>query len=353
MTSECDDGAARPIILSAVDKFRGTATSRELGRIIESSISSQDLLGDIQSMSDGGEGFLDVFDGEVVAVEAPGPLLTPVIARVKIVRSTSGTLGVVEVSDVVGRDLLPAPSDREALAASSDGVGYLILAAANHGVDEVLVGCGGTATSDGGLGCYRVLVAAGGLPVPVTAATDVTASFSGARRYALQKGVSPNDLVVVDERLRKVRAQYLEERSVDVESVERSGAAGGIPGALAALGARLTSGFDAVTRSVDLATRVTRSSMVVTGEGRFDGGSLEGKVTVGMAELVHDRLPLLVVCGSLDQAAARTFRQRFTTAMLVSLEERFGRERAFGDVLACVDSVVRDELQRHFSSCST
>jgi glycerate kinase len=339
--------------VSAVDKFRGTATSRELGRIIESAITSQGLLGDIQSMSDGGEGFLDAFDGEVVTVEAPGPLLTPVSARVKLVRSTSGTLGIVEVSDVVGRDLLPAPSEREALAASSDGVGYLILAAANHGADEVLIGCGGTATSDGGLGCYRVLVAAGGLPVPVTAATDVTANFSGVRRYAVQKGVSPNDLVVVDERLRKARAQYLEERSVDVEIIERSGAAGGIPGALAALGARLTSGVDAVARSVDLATRVARSSMVVTGEGRFDDGSLEGKVTVGVAEMVRDRLPLLVVCGSLDEAAARTFRQRFTTASLVSLEERFGKERSFGDVLACVDSVVRNELRRHFVSWST
>jgi hypothetical protein len=113
-----------------------------------------------------------------------------VSARVKIVNATSGALGVIEVADVVGRDLMPRPTSANALAATSRGVGHLILAAAQMGADAVLVGCGGSCTSDGGLGCYEVLREAGGLPVPVTAATDVTASFSGARRFAEQKGVA-------------------------------------------------------------------------------------------------------------------------------------------------------------------
>jgi glycerate kinase len=342
--------SSESVVLSAMDKFRGTATSREIGGVVEAAVASQGLLVDVQSMSDGGEGFVDAFDGEVVSVEAPGPLLEPVVARVKIVPSSSGATAVIEVSDVVGRDLLPAPSHREALAASSEGVGVVILAAVRLGVDAVLVSCGGTATSDGGLGCYRVLAAAGGLPVAVTAATDITAHFSGVRRYALQKSVRAADLGLVDKRLHDARAKYLAERGVDVEGIEGSGAAGGISGALAALGAVVISGVDAVARSVNLGPRIARSSLVITGEGRFDEGSLEGKVVVGVAELVDLRVPLLVVCGSFNDAAARTFRRQFTNARIFSLEDRFGLDRALDEVRACVDAVVREEVPRFLRS---
>jgi glycerate kinase len=334
------------VVLSAMDKFRGTATAREIGGVVEAAVASLGLLVDVQSMSDGGEGFLDAFDGELVLVEAPGPLLEPVIARVKIVPSSSGSTAVIEASDLVGRDRLPAPSPQQALTASSEGVGVVILAAARLGIDAALVGCGGTATSDGGLGCYRILAAAGGLPVTVTAATDITAHFLGARRYARQKGVRASDLGLVDERLAAARATYLAERGLDVEGIERSGAAGGIPGALAALGAVVVSGVDAVARSVNLAPRLARSSLVITGEGRFDAGSLEGKVVVGVARLVDPLVPLLVVCGSFNDAAARSFRRQYTNARIVSLEDRFGLDRALNEVRECVDTVVREEVPR-------
>lgn len=149
----------------------------------------------------------------------------------------------------------------------------------------------------------------------VTAATDITAHFSGARRYAPQKGVRAADLGTVD-----------------------------------ALGAAVVSGVDSVARSVNLAPRIARSSLVITGEGRFDEGSLEGKVVVGVAELVQALVPLLVVCGSFNDAAARTFRRQFANARIFSLEHRFGLDRALDEVRVCVDAVVREEVPRFLGS---
>lgn len=300
-------------------------------------------------MSDGGEGFREAFDGDVITVDTCGPFGSMVEARMTIADSPSGSLGIFEVADVVGRGHLAHPSSSQALSASSEGVGHMILAAAQHGVDAVLFGCGGSATSDGGLGCYRVLKDAGGLPLPVTAATDVTARFSGARRYAEQKGVAPSDLHVVDERLNRLRDVYLRDCGIDVELVDRTGAAGGIPGAIAALGGVLTSGFDAVAGSVDLPRRIERASLVITGEGRFDEGSLEGKVAVGVASLAPREVPVLVVCGSVDAKAAGDFQRQFPNATLYSLAERFGIDTALADVLHCVEMLVGEELQRRLA----
>jgi glycerate kinase len=336
-------------VLVAMDKFRGTASARDLGSCVEAVVRRHGLAVDVQPMSDGGEGFSESFQGEDFVVVVPGPLDTEVPAKVKIVDTASGALGVIEVAHVVGRDLLVRPTSEEALAASSRGVGHLILAAVELGAEAVLVGCGGSSTSDGGLGCYEVLRDAGGLPVPVTAATDVTATFSGARRFARQKGVSPEDMALVDERLGHVRELYAREQGVDVELIERAGAAGGIAGAIAALGGELVGGLDAVAQAVGLEKRIGDSALVITGEGRFDQGSLEGKVTVGVAEMVVEPSRLLLVCGSIDEAAASLFRLRFPNAAMVSLEARFGLDRALHNVLECVAAVVNDELNRLFT----
>lgn len=340
------DGARQPgIILAAMDKFRGTASARDLNDTVARVAGEHGHDVDLQLVSDGGEGFIDAFPGDVVTLEVPGALSHPVEARIKVDVSSGTRRAVLEVADVVGRNLRGNPSGADALAATSDGVGHLILAAVRMGANSVLVGCGDTATSDAGLGCYQVLSDAGGVPVPVTAATDVTARFSGALRYAVQKGVDPGDLGLVEHRFSVARARYLDERGVDVEALERTGAAGGLSGALVALGAYLTSGFDAVAGSVELLGRVERASLVVTGEGRLDLGSLEGKVAVGLATMTDRRSDLLVVCGAVDHEARRLFLERFPRAALVSLEDRFGVERSSSMVLECLAIVVRDHLE--------
>jgi glycerate kinase len=334
-------------VLIAMDKFRGTATARQLCESVERVVTRASTLVDVQPMSDGGEGFREAFSGDVEVVDVPGPLGNMVATPITLRDSASGTVAILEVSEVVGRDHLKTPTRAQALNASSAGVGHLILRSIELGATSILIGCGGSATSDGGLGCYEVLHDAGGLPVPLTAATDVTARFSGLIRYAKQKGVRQEDLPVIEQRVKEVRARYIAEQSVDVEALDRSGASGGIPGGLAALGAVLMSGLDAVVESVGLQQRIEGSSLVITGEGRFDHGSLEGKVTGGIAALLSADTDLLVVCGSVDAAAAKEFKSRFSNATLVSLVDRFDRRTAMTDVFGCVEVVITEELEKY------
>ncbi|MGA2969559.1 MAG: glycerate kinase [Acidimicrobiales bacterium] len=334
-------------VLVSMDKFRGTATARQLCDSVSKIVARFNSSVDVQPMSDGGEGFRESFMGDVVVVDVPGPTGTMVAAPITLRKSPEGTLAFLEVSEVVGRSHLIEPTSAQAIQASSQGVGYLILAAAQRGASSILIGCGGSSTSDGGLGCYRVLRDAGGLPVAVTAATDVAARFSELIQYAEQKGVSPDDMSVIQQRADDARSLYLAEQGVDVEMLARSGASGGIPGGLAALGAELTSGLNAVVRSVNLDERIGRSSLVITGEGRLDHGSLDGKVTGGIAALLGEDTALLVVCGSIEVAAAQEFTSRYPQANLVSLVDRFDQRTAMTDVFGCVELVVTEELEKH------
>ena len=332
--------AARPRLVSAFDTFRASASASELSDAVARAARARGVDVDTIAMSDGGEGFVDAFDGDDVTESVAGPRGEAVTARIRLRDTESGLVAVAQVADAVGRTMLQAPTREEALAASSEGVGQLILAAARLGAFRVLLGCGDSATSDAGLGCYRVLRAAGGLPVDVVAATDVTARFLEARRYASQKGVADEDLALVDARLRAARDLYHRECDVDVQAIPRTGAAGGIPGALAALGARLVDGVEEVSRSVRLVERLETASLVVSGEGRLDAGSLEGKVVAGVAARTPPSTPLLVVCGSVEADAAREFIARYPNATLVSLVERFGEERARSETARCVAQVV-------------
>ena len=336
-------------ILIAMDKFRGTASARELCEVVGEVVFRLGFTPDLQPLSDGGEGFREVFSGETFSVEVPGPLGETELAGITMVAGDAGPVAVIECADAIGRQYLPSPTGEEALAASSAGLGVLILAAAKLGATSVLVGLGGSATSDGGRGCYEVL-REGGLPVPVIAATDVTAHFSGARRYAHQKGVREEDLALIDDRLEEMRSLYVREQGVDVETIERTGAAGGIPGALVALGATLVDGLEAVSHAVHLTSRIEAASMVITGEGRFDDGSLEGKVTGGLATMSAGRVPLLFVCGSVEPNAALELLARFDNVRFFDLSARVGIENATNDVLGSLRDALREDLWEALTS---
>jgi glycerate kinase len=332
-----------------MDKFRGTASARELCEVISEVVSGLGFVPDPQPLSDGGEGFREVFSGEVFSVAVPGPLGETELADITLVDGDIGPVAVIESADAIGRQHLPLPTGDEALAASSEGLGMLILAAAKLGATSLLVGLGGSATSDGGRGCYEVL-RDGGLPVPVIAATDVTARFSGARRYAHQKGVREEDLALIDDRLEEMRSLYLREQGVDVETIERTGAAGGIPGALVALGATLVDGLEAVAHAVDLDSRIEAASLVITGEGRFDDGSLEGKVTGGLVTMSSGRVPLLLVCGSVEPNAALELLTRFDDVRFFDLSARVGVEAATNNVLDALRDALREDLRGALTS---
>ena len=140
--------------LVAMDKFRGTASARDLVNAVARALESNKYVTDLQPMSDGGEGFREAFAGEEVTVEVPGPLGTLVEARITLDDSLTGRRAVLEIAEVVGREHLMSPTRREALDASSAVVGHLIvgavaLGALSQGADGGVDG-GFPTSGDGG-----------------------------------------------------------------------------------------------------------------------------------------------------------------------------------------------------------
>ncbi len=343
-------GARR--VLVAFDKFRGTATAVQLGDRVAAVVRDHGYVPDLAPMSDGGEGFREAFPGRDVVIAVSDAFGAPHPVPVRRHRDGAERVAVATTAEIVGRADHDPPSE-DALRASSRGVGELLVALGRAGVSSVLLGAGGSATSDGGLGCYEVLRGAGGLSLAVTVATDVTATFLAARDFAGQKGVDPRDLAEVDRRLRDARERYERECGVDVASLARAGAAGGIAGALAALGARLTSGFEEVARATHLRARAADATLVVTGEGRLDASSLEGKVVGGVADVVPRADRLLVVCGAVARGARRRLEERHPGVRVVSLEGRVGAVAARRDPRGALAAVVAEELRARFGEVSS
>ena len=166
----------------------------------------------------------------------------------------------------------------------SRGTGELIAEALEAGADRLLVGVGGSASTDGGLGALEVLEGRGGLGrAEVLVACDVVTLFlDAAREFAPQKGASVAQVAELAQRLSALAGYYSERFAVDVVAMPGSGAAGGLAGGLAALGAELVPGLDLVASRVGLDRRIAASGFVVTGEGRLDSSSWSGKVVGGV-----------------------------------------------------------------------
>jgi glycerate kinase len=168
---------------------------------------------------------------------------------------------------------------------------------------------------------------------------DVRTPFTEAAEvFAPQKGATPDQVRILSERLRSARDLTLETTGVDVDELAGSGAAGGLAGGLAVLGAKLVPGFDAIADHVGLDAAIAAADLVVTGEGRVDATSLEGKVVGGVvARASAAGVPVIVVCGTcaIDLAVP-----------VLDLTSRFGRQRSWGDTARCVTEVVDDWLHR-------
>jgi glycerate kinase len=224
------------------------------------------------------------------------------------------------------------------MGASSAGTGQLVMAAVRAGAKQVIVGMGGSATTDGGLGAVEVLAPSGRPPdVKLMVACDVQTKFlDAAVVFAPQKGATPAQVELLKRRLERVAQLYVERFGVDVRDLVGSGAAGGLAGGLAALGAELMAGFDFVAERLSLAERIGAADLVVTGEGHFDRQSFAGKAVGGVMDLARDAaVPVLVVAGNGDADVEEPY---------ISLTALFGRERAIGSTAACITEVVESHL---------
>ena len=325
-------------VVAAPDKFRGTASGTDVANAIARAAEGEGWVCDRAPVADGGEGTLEVLGGRARTTRVRGPLGTPVEAEWRI----DGDRAVVEMARASGLALAGGPEHNDPLRASSHGTGQLIAAAMEAGARQVIVGVGGSASTDGGLGAVSALGARRLRGVDVVVACDVTTRFvDAAEHFAPQKGASPAQVALLKRRLERLAQVYERDYRVDVRDIEGSGAAGGLAGGLAALGATLVPGFDVVADALQLAERIARARLVVTGEGFLDEQSFRGKAVGGVTELAREAgVAVLVVAGDVyvDDLPGHI--------EVVSLVDRFGDDRARTEVLACVETVVRERLTR-------
>ena len=302
-------------------------------------------------MSDGGEGLLDALGGTPRTTMVAGPLGGPVEAEWRMLGrpGADGPTAVIEMSRAAGRALLPRPRGDDPVRSGTAGVGQLLVAARDAGARRIVIGCGGSATTDGGEGAYDAVGSPDTLRgVELVVACDVTTPFlEAATVFGPQKGATPAQVEALGRRLAEVAARYRRETGVDVTGVPGAGAAGGLAGGLVALGARIEPGFDLVARLVGLADRMERADLVVTGEGHLDPPSFHGKVPGGVLALARRRsgrpLPVLCVAGGVDRALLAAPPDGME---VVSLTSRFGRVRARGETAALIGQVTAEAVAR-------
>lgn len=287
-------------------------------------------------LADGGEGTLEALGGPNRSTVVTGPLGDAVEAHWRLSRGVA----VVEMARASGLDLVGGAKANDPIAAATHGTGELLAAALDAGAQRLIIGVGGSATTDGGLGALRALYPLQRLrAVQMAVACDVTTRFlDAADLFAPQKGASPAQVELLRRRLERLAQVYQEEYGVDVTCMDGSGAAGGLAGGLAAVGASLESGFDLIADELDLAEQMEGADLVITGEGFVDAQSFDGKVVGGVAALAEELgVPVFVVAGEVFDGVDGRLEA-------VSLVDRFGAERAFADTLGCISEVVAQRL---------
>lgn len=326
-------------VLAAPDKFRGSATAREVAIAIAQAAQRTGARCEEHPLADGGEGTLEALGGPNRTSLVTGPAGRPVTAQWRL----HGGTAVIEMARAAGLELAGGAAGNDAVAATTRGVGELVLAAITAGARTVIVGVGGSATTDGGWGAIDVLAPYAPFGpdrgVDVVVAADVTTTYvEAATVFAPQKGATPEDVILLRRRL-EARQQELRERyGVNLSAVPGTGAAGGLAGGLHALGARIEPGFDVVAERTGLDVALDHVDVVVTGEGKLDAGSFRGKVVGGVTDRARERgLPVLAVVGDAEQTALPDGLE------VLPLLPRYG-DRAWSDPLGCVRDAVSDWL---------
>jgi len=328
----------RPVLV-APDSFKGTFSAPRVAAAIGRGLERAGLMPpDLCPVADGGEGTLDALlpqlGGELIAVEVQDPLGREIRAGFGLVED--GGTAIVEMASASGLGLV-AEDERDAWAASTCGTGQLIAAAAEAGAQVILVAVGGSATTDGGAGALEAIADHGGLRgARIVVLTDVRTVFEDAPKvFGPQKGADP-DMV---EKLRERLAQLAATLPRDPRGVPMTGAAGGLSGGLwAAHGAVLEPGAPFVLDALDFDERMRASRAVVTGEGKLDEQTLEGKLVGEIGTRARQAgVPLHAIVGTdaLDPFGKRIIdlQRTLEATTLEELEaagETLGRELAEG-----------------------
>jgi len=323
-------------VLAASDKWKGTLTAAQACAAIGHACWELGIDCTEMPMADGGEGTLDVLGGPNRSTLVTGPLGDPVRAEWRYDRGVA----VIEMARASGLTLVGGASGNDAMAASTQGTGELIDTALDMGARRIIVCLGGSATTDGGFGALRAISTPARLKaVDFVVACDVDTLFTDAAEvFAPQKGASPAQVKLLTGRLERLAQVYRQEHGVDVASMPGSGAAGGLAGALAALGATLMPGFDIVAEETGFDEAIKSHDLVITGEGLLDDTSFDGKVVGSVADYAEEHgTKMLTVVGDIDEYLDASLIARVNAH---SLTAEFGRDESMQRTMHCIEETV-------------
>ena len=303
-------------VVVAIDSFKGCMTSVEANRAAAEGIRYACLDAEIVQVpvSDGGEGFLEAFHaaigGEQIAVTVRDPLMRPITAQYLL----KDELAVIEMAQASGLTLL-TKEERDPMMATSYGTGQLVVDAILSGAKHIIVGLGGSATSDAGMGMLRAIVDAFAVndrwedfeelkDVHFMIATDVKNPLCGhngaASVFAPQKGATPEMVIKLDERAKKFAETSARHFGFDHSQDEGAGAAGGLGYAfLQYLNASCKSGIQLLLETIQFEALVCDADLVITGEGSADRQTLMGKLPVGILEQ-SGKTPVCLIAGRIS-----------------------------------------------------
>ncbi len=343
-------------VVIAMDSFKECMSALEACNEVKAGFTEvlgEELSVKVVPMADGGEGtvqsLVDVTQGKIIKTTVTGPMRNKVEATYGILGD--GKTAVIEMASASGLALVPVDK-RNPLLSSTYGTGELILKAIETGVDNIILGIGGSATNDGGSGMAAALGVrfldanqneinpCGGelnkidkidvsqvnpklSSVNFVVACDVDNPLTGERGasniFGPQKGATPEMVKILDENLKHYSKKVLEFTGKDIENVPGSGAAGGLGGGcLAFLNAQLQRGIEIVTKASNLEEAVKTADFVITGEGRIDKQTAFGKTPMGVAKVAKmHNIPVIALAGMLGDGYEEVYKIGIDSAFCI------------------------------------
>ncbi len=379
-------------IVVAPDSFKDCLSANQVAENIEKGIQKCMPYAEIIKIpiSDGGEGLLEALvkpaGGRLISVQAKDPLNRDVNANYGILKD--GNTAVIEMATAAGLELL-REEERDPLVTSTFGVGQLIKHALNNGCSKIIIGLGGSATNDGGVGMVKALGAqfldehgneiepGGGalkklkkidlsgfdkriFNCEIIGACDVANPLTGRNGasfvYGGQKGGNLEDLQHLDNCLQHFAEIIKSDLGIEVNSIEGAGAAGGTGAALIAFfKAKLMSGIDLMIDSLKLESHIKNADLLITGEGKIDAQTLNGKTISGIASVAKKyNVPVVVITGKIGDNIDRIYAIGVTTVFsIVNKPMRLHESIKNADILiqTCVENIMRTILTqkgKHF-----
>ena len=302
-------------IIVTIDSFKGCLTSAEANQAASEGVFAKMPEAKVVQVpvSDGGEGWLEAFQaamgGEIVEVNAKDPLMRPIVAPYLL----HGDTAVIEIAKASGLTLLK-PEECDPMVATSYGTGQLVVDAVKRGCKHIIVGLGGSATSDCGMGMLRAIIdafAKGGSwddvreldDVCFTIATDVTNPLCGengaAHIFGPQKGATAEIVEALDARAKRFAEASAKHMGRDCQNMPGAGAAGGLGYAfLQYMNAECCSGIDLLLDTIHFDDLLQDADLVITGEGSADRQTLMGKLPFGILQRAQRHsVPVMLIAG--------------------------------------------------------